>query len=133
MKLTEYPYLNKTLAIIDACQTDCEIDFSFNLPREFYDLTNPNNLKGLSISKFVNDKFYFKLTHSNKQNLLESLSTNFEDGEICHYTFYKDSMKIAEGYDHCELNFLNPEYFKLTDQHKEILEDVEVEFTVTIA
>lgn len=132
MILTKYEYLNRTLAIIDSCQTDCKIDFSFNLPKEFYDLTNPENEKGRSVSKHIDDKFHFYHTMEKKESLLKDLALNFHDGEICHYRFFKGEIKIGEGFDHCEINFLNPEYFNLTKQHKEVLAEVDVIFKAKI-
>ena len=128
MTLTPYEELNKILAIVDACQTDCKIDFSFNLPKEFYDLTNAENVKGLSISKYVDNNFSLRLTQSEKSDLINTLANNFDTGEICHYSFLKDDIKIGEGFDHCEINFLNPRYFKLTQQHLDILGDVDINF-----
>lgn len=132
MILSKYEYLNRTLAIIDACQIDCKIDFSFNLPSEFYNLTDLENKKGRSISRHVDNNFHFCLTTQKKESLLKDLSLNFNDGEICHYRFYKDEIIIGEGFDNCEINFLNPEYFHLTEQHKELLQEVEVIFKVQI-
>lgn len=132
MTITKYEQLNRTLAIIDACQVDCEIDFSFILSADIFDLTNPDNKKGHSISKYVNKDFLFKLTQDNKQTLIKDLAENFCDGEICHYIFIKDSKKIGQGFDHCEINSLNPFFFKLTSQHLEILNDVEIYFNIQI-
>jgi hypothetical protein len=129
MNLTQYEYLNKILAVVDACQADCKIHFSFNLPKEFYDLTNPENKKGQAIRKYVDIDFNFSLTQEGKKSLIDDLASEFVDGEICHYTFLKDSVKIGEGFDHCEINFLNPKYFHLTSEHLETLGDVEIHFT----
>ncbi|RDV13362.1 hypothetical protein DXT99_20300 [Pontibacter diazotrophicus] len=126
MKLTRYEELNKILAVVDSCHTDCKIHFSFNLPKDFYDLANPENKKGLAIKKYVDSDFNFLLTIDNKPKLIEDLAANFENGEICHYLFTKDSVKIGEGFDHCIINFLHPEYFHLTSEHLEILGDVEI-------
>src|SRR5688572_7625165 len=132
MRLTKFEHLNKILAIIDACQTDCKIHFSFNLPLEFFDLTKPDNLKGKAISAYLDDKFYFSLNKDNKLRLIEDLSNNFNENEICHYAFIKDSVKIGEGFDYCEINFLNPDYFYLTSEHLKILGDVDIQFMTKI-
>ncbi len=128
MTLSSFEELNKILAIIDACKTDCKIDFSFNLPKEFYDLTNPNNRKGHGIKKYLDGDFLFLLTEDNKKDLLRDLTLNFEHGEICHYKFLKGSTTIGQGFDQCEINFLHPDYFQLTDEHLEILGNVDIEF-----
>ncbi|AKD03297.1 hypothetical protein POKO110462_22410 [Pontibacter korlensis] len=132
MNLTQYEYLNKILAVVDACQVDCKISFSFNLPAEFYDLSNPENKKGQAIKKYVDQNFDFSLTQENKENLIEDLGSSFVDGEICHYLFIKDSIKIGEGFDNCEINYLNPKYFHLTAEHLEILGDVYLHLTEEI-
>ena len=128
MKFTDKEYLNKTLTIIDACQVDSLIDFSFNLPPDFYNLTNPNNTKGLSLKKYVDKDFKIKLTQQNKTELINVLAHNFEEGEICHYAFYYDSLKIGEGFDHCEINFLDPKYFVFTQAHYDNLPDDDINF-----
>jgi hypothetical protein len=128
MTLTKFEELNKIMCVIDACQTDCKIDFSFNLPKEFYDLTNPENKKGLAVKNYLDENFLFVLTKYNKNDLLRDLASNFESGEICHYKFLKGSIKIGEGFDYCEINFLDPDYFQLTQEHLNILGDVDIEF-----
>lgn len=128
MKFTDKEYLNKILTIIDACQTDALIDFSFNLPADFYKLTNPNNTKGLSLKKYVDADFKLKLTQQNKHELITVLADNFDEGEICHYAFYHDGLKIGEGFDHCEINFLNPKYFVFTQAHFDNLVDDDIKF-----
>jgi len=132
MKLTRFEDLNKILAIVDSCLTDCKIHFSFNLTKEFFDLTNPENKKGLAIKNYIDRNFDFLLTQDKKQDLINDLAENFEDGEICHYLFIKDSAKIGQGFDYCEINFLNPEYFHLIPEHLEILGDVDIRFTSII-
>jgi hypothetical protein len=128
MTLSKFEELNKILCVIDACQTDCKIDFSFNLPKEFYDLTSTENKKGLAIKKYLDENFLFVLTKPTKNDLLRDLASNFETGEICHYKFLKGSITIGEGFDYCEINFLNPDYFQLTPEHLNILGDVDIEF-----
>src|SRR5688572_14556621 len=108
MKFSQYENLNKILAVIDTCQTNSLIDFSFNLPKDFFDLTNPKNTKGRAISKYVDANFNFKLTRENKQTLITDLANDFAENEICHYTFYSNAIKIGEGFDYCEINFINP-------------------------
>jgi hypothetical protein len=125
LKFTGKEYLNKTLTIIDACQTDSFIDFSFNLPVDFCNL---NNIKGLSLKKFLDKDFKLKLTQQNKSDLINTLAENFDEGEICHYIFYFAERKIGEGFDHCEVNFLDPKHFVFTEAHIENLADVEVHF-----
>ena len=128
MKFTDKQNLNKTLTIIDACQVDAIIEFSFNLSAEFYNLTNPRNIKGQSLKKYVDQDFKLKLTQENKNELINSLAVNFEEGDICHYTFFHNNLKIGEGFDHCELNFLDPKYFVFTQAHFENLHDDDINF-----
>ena len=128
MKFTDKEDLNKTLTIIDACQVDAFIDFSFNLPVDFYDLTDPRNTKGLSLKNYVDKDFKLKLTQQNKLDLINVLADNFEEGEICHYAFYVDNLKIGEGFDHCEINFLDPKYFVFTKAHFDNLADDDLSF-----
>jgi hypothetical protein len=128
MQFTEKEYLNKILTIIDACQTNSLIEFSFNLPVDFYNLNDPSNTKGLSLKKFVDKEFKVKLTKQNKLEIINTLADNFEEEEICHYTFYFDSKKIGEGFDHCVINFLDPKYFVFTKAHFDNLVDDEVNF-----
>jgi hypothetical protein len=128
MKFTDKEDLNKTLTIIDACQVDALIDFSFNLPADFYNLTNPDNTKGLSLKKFVDKDFKLKLTQPNKLQLINVLANNFDEGEICHYAFYLDNLKIGEGFDHCEINFLDPKYFVFTQDHYDNLLEDDIDF-----
>ena len=130
MKFTDKKNLNKTLTIIDACQVDAFIDFSFNLPSDFYDLKNPNNIKGLSIRKFFQQDFKIKLTQENKLDLINILAENFEEGEICHYAFFHDNLKIGEGFDHCEINILDPNYFVFTQSHFDNLANEDVNFKI---
>jgi hypothetical protein len=132
MERTQYELVNKILAVVDACQANCKVHFSFNLPKEFYDLTNPENKKGQAIRKYVDQDFNFSLTQESKNNFIEDFASQFVDGEICHYTFLKDSVKIGEGFDYCAINFLNPKYFHLTPEHLNILEDAEIHFTKDI-
>ena len=128
MKFSDKKDLNKTLTIIDACQVDALIDFSFNLPAHFYDLTNLSNTKGLSLKKYVDQDFKLKLTQENKLELINVLADNFEEGEICHYAFFLDDLKIGEGFDHFEINFLDPKYFVFTQSHFANLADDDVNF-----
>ena len=128
MKFTDKKYLNKILTIIDACKADAIIDFSFNLPKDFYNLTNPNNIKGQSLKQYVDKDFKLKLTQQNKVELIKVLAKNFDDGEICNYMFYHDNLKIGEGFDHCEINFLDPKYFVFTKAHYDNLLDDEINF-----
>jgi hypothetical protein len=128
MKFSDKEDLNKMLTIIDTCQVDALIDFSFNLPADFYDLTNQSNAKGLSIKKYVDQDFKIKLTLENKLDLINILAENFEEGEICHYAFFHDKLKIGEGFDHCEINFLDPKYFAFTQSHVDNLADDDVQF-----
>lgn len=128
MKFTDKEYLNKTLTIIDACQIDSLIEFSFNLPADFYDLNNPENLKGISIKSYLDKDFKLKLTMQNKRELIKTLADNFEEGDICHYAFYHDKSKIGEGFDNCEINLLDPKYFVFTKAHYDTLVDDEVNF-----
>ncbi|MBS0646471.1 MAG: hypothetical protein JSR97_07760 [Verrucomicrobia bacterium] len=128
MKFSDKEYLNKILTIIDACQMDALIDFSFNLPANFYDLTNLNNTKGLSLKEYLDNDFKLMLTQQNKSKLIKVLADNFDEGEICHYAFYHDNIKIGEGFDHCEINFLNPKYFVFTQAHFDNLADDDINF-----
>ncbi|MEO5946221.1 MAG: hypothetical protein ABIP79_05355 [Chitinophagaceae bacterium] len=130
MKFTDKEDLNKILTIIDSCQVGALIDFSFNLPKDFYNLTNPDNSKGLSLKKYADKDFKLKLTQQNKLELINVLADNFEEGEICHYAFYVDNLKIGEGFDHCEINFLDPKYFLFTHAHYENLFDDDINFKV---
>ena len=128
MKFSDKEDLNKTLTIIDACQVDALINFSFNLPADFYDLTNLSNTKGLSLKKYVDQNFKLKLTQENKLELINVLADNFEEGEICHYAFFHNNLKIGEGFDHCQINFLDPKYFVITQSHFANLADDDVNF-----
>ena len=128
MKFSDKEDLNKTLTIIDACQVDALINFSFNLPADFYDLTNLSNTKGLSLKKYVDQDFKLKLTQENKLELINVLADNFEEGEICHYAFFHNNLKIGEGFDHCQINFLDPKYFVFTQSHFANLADDNVNF-----
>lgn len=128
MKFTDKEYLNKTLTVIDACQIDSLIKLSFNLPVDFHDLSNTNNSKGLSIKRFLDKDFKLKMTQQNKSELIGVIARNFEEGDICHYAFYADSLKIGEGFDHCVINFLNPKYFIFSNSHFANLIDDEVNF-----
>jgi hypothetical protein len=128
MKFTDKEYLNKTITIIDSCQTDATIEFSFNLPSDFYNLTNPNNTKGLSLKNYIDKDFKIGLTRQNKLELINVLADNFEDGEICHYVFYHNNLKIGEGFDNCEINFLDPKYFVFTQTHYDNLLEDEIIF-----
>ena len=128
MKFSDKEDLNKTLTIIDACQVDALINFSFNLPADFYDLTNLSNTKGLSLKKYVDQDFKLKLTQENKLELINVLADNFEEGEICHYAFFHNNLKIGEGFDHCKINFLDPKYFVFTQSHFANLADDDVNF-----
>ena len=128
MKFSDKEDLNKTLTIIDACQVDALINFSFNLPADFYDLTNLSNTKGLSLKKYVDQNFKLKLTQENKLELINVLADNFEEGEICHYAFFHNNLKIGEGFDHCQINFLDPKYFVFTQSHFANLADDDVNF-----
>jgi hypothetical protein len=56
------------------------------------------------------------------------LADNFEENENCHYIFYHDGIKIGEGFDYCEINFLHPKYFILTEAHADNLKDDEIHF-----
>ena len=128
MKFSDKEDLNKTLTIIDACQVDALINFSFNLPADFYDLINLSNTKGLSLKKYVDQDFKLKLTQENKLELINVLADNFEEGEICHYAFFHNNLKIGEGFDHCQINFLDPKYFVFTQSHFANLADDDVNF-----
>jgi len=128
MKFTDKEDLNKTLTIIHACQVNALIEFSFNLPSDFYNLTNPNNIKGLSIKQYVDKDFKIQLTLQNKAELIKILAENFEEGEICHYTFYSADLKIGKGFDHCEINFLDPVYFVFTKDHYSNLINDDIKF-----
>ena len=128
MKFSDKEDLNKTLTIIDACQVDALINFSFNLPAEFYDLTNLSNTKGLSLKKYVDQDFKLKLTQENKLELINVLADNFEEGEICHYAFFHNNLKIGEGFDHCQINFLDPKYFVFSQSNFANLADDDVNF-----
>lgn len=128
LKFTDKEYLNKTLTVLHACQSDCLIKFSFNLPVDFHNLNNPNNTKGLSIKQFVDKDFKLKMTQKNKLKLIKVLADNFEEGEICHYEFCIEGRKIGEGFDHCELNVLDPKYFVFTKAHFDNLSEVDVIF-----
>lgn len=118
--------------MIDACQTNAQIAFIFNLGSEFYDLTNPDNIKGLSIKQYIDKNFYFHLTRENKQQLINDISKNFVGGEICHYAFYCGNVKIGQGYDYCVINTLNPDYFVLKQEHLDSLDDAEIHYSNVI-
>ena len=64
----------------------------------------------------------------NKLELINVLADNFEEGEICHYAFFLDDLKIGEGLDHCEINFLDLKYFVFTQSHFANLADDDVNF-----
>jgi hypothetical protein len=126
MTFSKYYTINNILIIIDACQTDTMIKFNFTLPPEFYDLTNPDNKKGHSIKQYLDAGFNIHLTTQNKPQLIKAIGGNFVDGDYCHYAFYMGIAKIGEGFDHCEMNTLDPKYFKLTQEHLDSLVDAEI-------
>ena len=91
-------------------------------------MTNPNNAKGLSLKKYVDQEFKLKSTQQNKHELINVLADNFEEVEICHYAFFHDNLKKGEGFDHCEINFLDPKYSVFTQSHFDNLADDDVNF-----
>jgi hypothetical protein len=119
MKYSEKQYVNRLLAIIDACNTTALINIQFNGYAD----------EILAVKNLHNDKFNIELTPENKNTIIKVLSENMNDFDFCHYWFRKDNKIIAEGFDHCEINFFSPDYFDNSKQLIENLQDVEFGFT----
>jgi hypothetical protein len=123
MEFTSQEDLNKLLTIIDSCQTDSLIDFECYFP-----IHDPTAKKTKPLTKFINKDLKIILTQENKAELIKTLAENLEDGNIYHYTFFRNNLKIGQGFDNCVINFLDPEFFVFPQIHFENLLDVEVHF-----
>ena len=119
MKYSEQECVNRLLAIIDACNTIALLDIQFNGYAD----------EKLAIKDLFDDKFNILITPENKKIIIQVLSENMEDFDFCHYCFRKDNRIIAEGFDHCEINNFNPDYFTNSENLRGNLEEVEFGFT----
>src|SRR5687768_17115363 len=90
----------KLIAIVDACQSDCQLDISFNWPIDKFEPSTEDK-KAKALSKFADKDWIFSITKDNKELFLSSLANNLVDGDFCHYRIKVGNRQIAKGYDNC--------------------------------
>ncbi|MDO1451936.1 hypothetical protein Q0590_37050, partial [Rhodocytophaga aerolata] len=115
MITSRFEYVDKLIAILDACQVDCELDLSFNWPVEYFDTSKEENIKAKALSRFADKDWTFQITANNKEEFLSTLANTLKDGDFCHYYIKVGNKEIGKGYDNFGINFLDPDYFKLTE------------------
>lgn len=127
MKLSKFQFLNKLIAIIDSCQADCTISLSSTWTEEEY---NPEkSLRAKKLLPFINSEWQITLTEKNKTEIIDVLADYFSDADFYHAFFRVGGKLIGESYDHSDYVILNPDYFKLTEEHFKFLDDSEVKLT----
>ncbi len=116
MITSRFEYVDKLIAILDACQVDFDLELSFNWPLEYFDTSKEENLKPKALSRFVNNDWTFKISAKNKEEFLSTLADTLNDGDFCHYYIKVGKKEIGKGYDNFGINFLDPDYFQLTEK-----------------
>lgn len=130
MKISKFQFLNKLIAIIDSCQADCTISLNSTWTEDEY---NPEkNLRAKKLLPFVNSEWQIILTKKNKSEIIDVLAEYFSDADFYHAFFRIGSKLKGESYDHSDFVILNPNYFKLTEEHLKVLDDSEVKLTEDI-
>lgn len=123
---SEFEDVDKLIAILEACQVECELDSSFNWAAEDFDTSKEENIKARALSKFADDHWVFRITADNKEHFLQTVAETLDDGDICHYIIKVGNKQIAKGYDSFVINFLDPDYFNLTENMHMRLGDSDV-------
>jgi len=114
MITSRFENVDKLIAVLDACQTDCELTLSFNWPLENFDVTKEENTKARVLSNFADKDWTFLITAHSKNKFLSVLADTLNDGDFCHYYIKAEGKEIGKGYDNFEINFFDPDYFNLT-------------------
>lgn len=115
MVTSKFEYVDKLIAVLDACQVDCELELSFNWPSDNFDIFKEENIKARALSRFVDKDWTFQITASNKEQFLSTLADTLNDGDFCHYYIKVGNKEIGKGYDNFSINFFDPNYFNLTE------------------
>jgi hypothetical protein len=121
MKKTKFEYLNKFLTILDSCSTDALVEIDTTLSNEELEKAN-----------FINRKGQFELTTDNRTTIIDFIAENYRDDFCYHFRIYKKDLQIAQSFDHCGILSLNPDYFKLNDDHILTMDDSEIIYSKTM-
>lgn len=127
---TEFEYLNKLLAILDACKVNMVVNLSSTWGEEDYDVTK--SIKALKIKPFLDSNRNIIISKESKPEIIETIATFFNDSDYYHYKILSGTKIIGLGYDSCVINFLHPNYFHLTEEHLEIMDDSEIIYSEDI-
>jgi hypothetical protein len=127
---TKFEYLNKLLAILDACEAEMVVNLSSTWGEEGYDVTK--NIKALKIKPFLDSNRNIILNKENKPDIIGIIATYFDDSDYYHYKIFSGTKVIGLGYDSCDINFLHPDYFHLTEEHLQIMDDSEIIYSEEI-
>ncbi len=119
--MTKHFDLDKLIAIIDAINVRCDIAVNLNWTAD--------HEKAFVLRSFADKDWIFKINKDNKKDFLKAISDNLNDSDYCHYVIRTNDKEIGKGYDHCEINFINPNFFKITEEFKNILGDSEIVLT----
>ena len=132
MVKTEFEYLNKLLVILDACTADMILNLSSIWGEEDYDATK--NIKAFKIKPFLDSDRDRNIIINKvyKKEVIKILAEYFDDGDYYHFKINSREKLISLGYDNCVINFLHPEFFKLTEEHFKIMNDSKIVFTENI-
>ncbi len=106
------------------------VNLSSTWVEEDYDVTK--SIKALKIKPFLDSDRNLVINKDNKPELIKTIATFFDDSDYYHYKIFSGAKVIGLGYDSCEINFLHPDYFHLTEGHLEIMDNSEIIYSEEI-